>query len=147
MKESNKSYTAKELSELLGGQLIGGGLGGSMIGVGIDFGVHLLVKPFVKFLQWIVLPLLYLVGVAPEATVVLLIVGGGHVGRSIATVGAHDEEGRRALEPQRIAGSGAGGQEGDLRAVRRQRSPRRAGEQVRRARDGRIYEKTSAYRR
>jgi hypothetical protein len=51
-----------------------------------DFGVHLAVKPAVKFLQWGVFPILFAFGLIPLWALVLLEVGGGAIGRTAYTL-------------------------------------------------------------
>ena len=52
-----------------------------------DFGVHLMLKPFVKVLQWWVVPTLFLFGTLDEWTVALVLVSGGAVARTAYTLG------------------------------------------------------------
>ncbi len=52
-----------------------------------DFGVHLAVKPFVKLLQFWVLPALWVAGVVDELFVVAFFVAGGSIVRTIYTLG------------------------------------------------------------
>jgi hypothetical protein len=52
-----------------------------------DFGVHLMVKPFVKVLQWGVVPALMVAGTASQAVGAALIVGGGPLVRTVYTSG------------------------------------------------------------
>jgi hypothetical protein len=50
-----------------------------------DFGMHLAIKPLVKFVVWLVIPVLYGFGLANESVLVLAAVGGGSIGRTIYT--------------------------------------------------------------
>ncbi len=52
-----------------------------------DFGVHLMLKPFVKLLQWWVVPALFLLGALDEWIVALVLVSGGAVARTAYTLG------------------------------------------------------------
>ncbi len=52
-----------------------------------DFGVHLMIKPFVKGLQWWVFPALFVVGSINEPVLLLLLVSGGALGRTAYTLG------------------------------------------------------------
>ncbi|MGL5192114.1 MAG: hypothetical protein ACRC8Y_00730 [Chroococcales cyanobacterium] len=51
-----------------------------------DFGVHLGMKVFVKIFEYIISPLLYAAGLIDEATLVLLLIFGGPVSRTLYTV-------------------------------------------------------------
>lgn len=50
-----------------------------------DFGMHLAIKPFVKFLVWFVIPVMYGVGLANESVVVIAAAAGGAIGRTLYT--------------------------------------------------------------
>lgn len=52
-----------------------------------DFGVHLAIKPAIKFLEWIVVPALLGAGVIGPAAAALLIASGGTIGRTAYTLG------------------------------------------------------------
>ena len=52
-----------------------------------DFGVHLMLKPFVKLLQWWIVPALFLLGTLDEWVVALVLVSGGAVARTSYTLG------------------------------------------------------------
>ncbi len=50
-----------------------------------DFGMHLAIKPLVKFVVWLVVPLLYSAGAANEFVLAAAVVGGGSIGRTVYT--------------------------------------------------------------
>lgn len=50
-----------------------------------DFGMHLAIKPLVKFMVWLVVPLLYSVGATNEFVLAAAVVGGGSIGRTVYT--------------------------------------------------------------
>jgi len=52
-----------------------------------DFGVHLMIKPFMKFLQWWIFPFLFMVGAVNEVVLAAVLIGGGSLGRTIYTLG------------------------------------------------------------
>ena len=52
-----------------------------------DFGVHIAIKPFIKFTVWVIIPALLAAGVLPAVWAVTMIVFGGMIGRSLYTGG------------------------------------------------------------
>jgi len=52
-----------------------------------DFGVHLMIKPFMKALQWWIFPALFLMGVIDEVVLAAVLVAGGGFGRTVYTLG------------------------------------------------------------
>ncbi|WP_323844852.1 hypothetical protein [Microbulbifer magnicolonia] len=52
-----------------------------------DFGVHLMIKPAVKLLQWSVFPMLFMAGAINELVLAMVLVGGGSIGRTTYTLG------------------------------------------------------------
>ena len=52
-----------------------------------DFGVHIAIKPFIKFTVWVIIPALLAAGVLTAVWAVTMIVFGGMIGRSLYTGG------------------------------------------------------------
>ncbi len=52
-----------------------------------DFGVHIAIKPFIKLLQWGILPVLFAAGLIGPVALALLITFGGMMGRTLYTLG------------------------------------------------------------
>lgn len=52
-----------------------------------DFGVHLMIKPFMKVLQWWIFPALFFMGAINEVVLAAALVAGGGVGRTVYTLG------------------------------------------------------------
>ncbi len=52
-----------------------------------DFGVHVAMKPPIKLAQWVVVPMLFAVGLIPAAIAGLLIAFGGTISRTVYTLG------------------------------------------------------------
>ena len=48
-----------------------------------DFGVHLAIKPICKILQWVVLPVLCVLGILSLPTTAIIIAAGGAIGRTL----------------------------------------------------------------
>ena len=51
-----------------------------------DFGIHLAIKPLIKFSQWVILPALHGAGVISLNTMMIGIVSGGLIGRTVYTL-------------------------------------------------------------
>lgn len=69
----------------------------------LDFGVHLAIKPAVKFVQWCLLPLLCLLGFVQLSTVVVVGVIGGSVARTCYTLYRHFRPSNRANQKPWVA--------------------------------------------
>ncbi|MEE9280735.1 MAG: hypothetical protein V3V67_11225 [Myxococcota bacterium] len=52
-----------------------------------DFGVHLMMKPFVKALQWWIFPALFVLGAVDEVVLLVVLVSAGALGRTAYTLG------------------------------------------------------------
>ena len=68
-----------------------------------DFGMHLAIKPFVKPVQWFLLPALLASGAISVATAALLVVSGGSIARTLYTGGRMAQAWTRGMRPPWIA--------------------------------------------
>ena len=69
----------------------------------LDFGVHLAIKPAVKFVQWCLLPVLCLLGFVQLSTVVLVGIIGGSVARTAYTLYRHFRPSQRSNQRPWVA--------------------------------------------
>jgi hypothetical protein len=69
-----------------------------------DFGVHLAIKPFLKVLQWGLVPLLYVSGTITSGWLAAaLVLGGGALGRTLYTLGRSVQAALRGRSPPWVA--------------------------------------------